>query len=69
MKIQNARSIVTCPGRNFVTVRLETDEGVYGIGDAIGHGVDINEKLAAKYPYKRAYLPVNRLVDGSMCNW
>jgi len=38
-------------------------------GETIGHGVDINEKLAAKYPYKRAYLPVNRLTDGSMCNW
>jgi putative proteasome-type protease len=31
---------------------------------------DIDEKLAAKYPYKRAYLPVNRLaVDGTLCNW
>jgi len=38
-------------------------------GEAVGHGVDIDEKLAAKYPYKRAYLPVNRLLDGSMCNW
>ena len=38
-------------------------------GDTIGHGVDIDEDLAAKYPYKRAYLPVNRLADGSMCNW
>jgi len=32
-------------------------------------GVDINEKLAAKYPYKRSYLPVNRLKDGTMWNW
>ena len=38
-------------------------------GEAIGHGVDINEKLAAKYPYKRSYLPVNRLEDGTMWNW
>jgi len=38
-------------------------------GDAVGHGVDINEKLAAKYPYQRAYLPVNRLEDGTMWNW
>ena len=38
-------------------------------GEAIGHGVDINEELAAKYPYKRAYLPVNRLTDGSIFNW
>ena len=29
-----ARVIVTCPGRNFVTLKIETDEGLYGLGDA-----------------------------------
>ena len=30
----------------------------------------IDEKLAAKYPYQRAYLPVNRLQhDGTLWNW
>jgi len=38
-------------------------------GDTIGHGVDIDESLAAKYPYKPAYLPVARLEDGTMWNW
>jgi mannonate dehydratase len=38
-------------------------------GEAPGLGVDIDETLAAKYPYKRAYLPVNRLEDGAMWNW
>ncbi|HPE30427.1 MAG TPA: enolase C-terminal domain-like protein, partial [Parvularculaceae bacterium] len=38
-------------------------------GDNPGHGVDIDEALAAKFPYTRAYLPVNRLEDGSMWNW
>lgn len=38
-------------------------------GEAPGLGVDINEELAAKFPYKRAYLPVNRLEDGTMFNW
>lgn len=38
-------------------------------GEAPGHGVDIDEKLAAKFPYQRAYLPVNRLEDGTMWNW
>jgi len=38
-------------------------------GDAPGHGVDIDEKLAAKYPYERAYLPVARLEDGTMWSW
>lgn len=34
-----------------------------------GHGVDIDEALAAKFPYERAYLPVNRKLDGTMWNW
>jgi mannonate dehydratase len=38
-------------------------------GDAPGLGVDIDDRLAAQYPYKRAYLPVNRLEDGTMTNW
>ncbi len=38
-------------------------------GEQSGHGVDIDEKLAKKYPYKPAYLPVNRLQDGTMFNW
>jgi mannonate dehydratase len=38
-------------------------------GDGAGLGVDIDESLAARYPYRRAYLPVNRLEDGSMANW
>ncbi|MEJ1968180.1 MAG: D-mannonate dehydratase ManD [Rhizomicrobium sp.] len=38
-------------------------------GEAPGLGVEIDEALAAKYPYSRAYLPVNRLEDGSMTNW
>jgi len=42
MKISHARTIVTCPGRNFVTVKLETDEGVYGIGDATLNGRELS---------------------------
>ncbi|MGC1302320.1 MAG: D-mannonate dehydratase ManD [Caulobacteraceae bacterium] len=44
-------------------------DGMLHPGEAPGLGVDIDEALAAKYPYKRAYLPVNRLEDGSMFNW
>jgi mannonate dehydratase len=44
-------------------------EGYMQPGDAPGHGVDIDEKLAARYPYRPAALPVNRLEDGSMWNW
>jgi mannonate dehydratase len=38
-------------------------------GNEPGLGVDIDESLAARYPYQRAYLPVNRLEDGTMTNW
>jgi mannonate dehydratase len=44
-------------------------DGMLHPGEAPGLGVDIDEALAAKYPYKRAFLPVNRLEDGSMFNW
>lgn len=38
-------------------------------GDIPGHGVDIDESLAEKYPYQPAYLPVNRKEDGTLYNW
>ncbi|QTH21511.1 D-galactonate dehydratase family protein [Rhizorhabdus wittichii] len=38
-------------------------------GDVPGHGVEIDEKLAAKYPYKPCSLPVNRLEDGTLWHW
>ena len=45
------------------------DGGYLYCGEAPGHGVDIDEEQAAQYPYKRAYLPVTRLADGSLFNW
>ena len=41
MKITSARVVVTCPGRNFVTLVIETDEGVTGIGDATLNGREL----------------------------
>lgn len=45
------------------------EDGLMHPGEAAGLGVDIDESLARKYPYERAYLPVNRKLDGSMHNW
>ncbi|KQS50919.1 MULTISPECIES: D-mannonate dehydratase ManD [unclassified Sphingomonas] len=45
------------------------DDGMMHPGEAPGLGVDIDEELAATYDYKRAYLPVARLEDGTLCNW
>lgn len=45
------------------------NDGYLDPGEAPGHGVDIDERLASKYPYRPAYLPVARLTDGTMWNW
>lgn len=41
MKIVDARVIVTCPGRNFVTLKVTTDDGVTGVGDATLNGREL----------------------------
>ena len=46
MKITDAKVIVCSPGRNFVTLKLFTDEGIYGLGDATLNGM---EKAVASY--------------------
>ena len=38
MKIVNARVIVCSPARNFVTLKLVTEDGVHGVGDATLNG-------------------------------
>src|SRR5690606_13317273 len=44
-------------------------DGFMHPGEAPGLGVDIDESLAAKYPYQRAYLPINRKEDGTLWDW
>ena len=44
-------------------------DGVMHPGDAPGLGADIDETLAATFPYQLAYLPIARLTDGTMHNW
>lgn len=41
MKITAARVVVTSPGRNFVTLKLETDAGLHGLGDATLNGREL----------------------------
>src|SRR5919198_1600314 len=41
MRITGARVIVCCPGRNFVTLKIETDEGLTGLGDATLNGREL----------------------------
>ena len=41
MKITDAKVIITSPGRNFVTLKLTTEDGVYGLGDATVNGREL----------------------------
>ena len=41
MKISNAYVNITSPGRNFVTLKIETDEGIYGLGDGTLNGREL----------------------------
>jgi mannonate dehydratase len=41
MKIVDAKVIVTSPGRNFVTVKLTTEDGSTGVGDATLNGREL----------------------------
>jgi mannonate dehydratase len=44
-------------------------DGLMHPGDAPGLGVEIDEALAATFPYERAYLPVARKTDGTVHSW
>jgi len=52
MRITSCQAIVCCPGRNFVTVKIVTDKGIVGWGDATLNGRElavvtlVNEHLA-----------------------
>ena len=41
MKITKAHVNITSPGRNFVTLKVETDEGIYGLGDGTLNGREL----------------------------
>jgi mannonate dehydratase len=45
------------------------EDGMLFPGETPGLGVDIDEALAARHPYERAYLPVSRKLDGTLHSW
>jgi mannonate dehydratase len=45
------------------------EDGLLIPGDGVGLGVDYDDEVAAAHPYEAAYLPVNRLLDGSVHDW
>jgi mannonate dehydratase len=44
-------------------------DGYLHPGDHPGLGVEVDEAAAAAFPYQQAYLPYNRLEDGTMHDW
>jgi mannonate dehydratase len=44
-------------------------DGLLYSGETPGHGVTIDEAAASRFPYRRSYLDVNRLTDGTLWNW
>ena len=41
MRIVDAKVIICSPGRNFVTLKLVTEDGIYGLGDATLNGREL----------------------------
>ncbi|HEX8894187.1 MAG TPA: hypothetical protein VF783_12730 [Terriglobales bacterium] len=41
MKIVDAKVIICCPGRNFVTLKVVTEDRIYGLGDATLNGREL----------------------------
>src|SRR5207244_10480330 len=42
MRITDAKVIVCSPGRNFVTLKITTEDGIYGLGDATLNGRELS---------------------------
>lgn len=49
-KIRSIKDIATCPGRNYVLVKIETDEPeLYGWGDATLNGRELAVAAALEH--------------------
>jgi mannonate dehydratase len=42
MRIAHAKVVVCSPGRNFVTIKITTDDGISGLGDATLNGRELS---------------------------
>lgn len=48
---------------------VRVENGMAYVSEAPGLGIDFDEEAAKEYPYKRSYLPVSRLEDGTLWHW
>jgi mannonate dehydratase len=54
MKIKDIETILTCPGRNYLIIKITTDKGIVGYGDATLNGRELAVKAA---------------IDGHIAKW
>lgn len=54
------------PTHEVITGGPYFEDGYLKLPEAPGLGVDVDEALAARYPYERKYLPAPRRADGSL---
>lgn len=67
MAIAQAEVLVTCPGRNFVTLKITTDDGVVGWGDATLNGRELT--VAAELEEHVAPLLIGRDESAIQDTW
>lgn len=48
---------------------VRVENGMAYVSEAPGLGIDFDEEAAKEHPYKRSYLPVSRLEDGTLWHW
>ena len=61
---------VALPGRNYCDAEfMDTAGPSLKLIAKPGIGVEFNEEAAAAFPYQQAYLPYNRLIDGTVHDW
>ena len=63
MKITDAKVFVCCPGRNFVTLKVCTDQGIYGLGDATLNGRELS---VASYLQDHDAIPFRPKIFGNI---
>lgn len=56
MNIVKAEVFVTCPGRNFVTLKITTEDGITGLGDATLNGRELSVPLICRITFVRSLL-------------
>ncbi len=53
MKIVKAEVFVTCPGRNFVTLKIAAEDGITGLGDATLNGRELSVASSFRITFVR----------------